>query len=1084
MNTNRYDAKVKVELEAIQASAGAGKTFELTSRYLHWVLQDTPPERILATTFTRKAAGEILERVLLRLARAVLEPDQARALGEATHLPQLQRPEQFFQPLKHFLNQLHRVNISTIDAYFNRLASSFRYELGLPPELNLLDETSPRAVQLRLESVRQVLAGGDAVVTLIERWLQRRPKRAITEALDQELRTGYDWFRSAPESAWRFMGQRMRPGPSEGEVAHALGLLRIQRELVKDKRLLKAVQGLVTLAEQGDQKGILEHGLVKKVLEGETQYYAKPLPSEVLQGCEVLGRAVISTRLTALAGSVEAIGVLLSHFDGFYSEQRRRARAVLFSDLPVALSARVALLEQEAIEHRLDTSTQHLLLDEFQDTSLQQWAVLRPMARHIAQQGGSVFAVGDTKQAIYGWRGGCAEIFEALEHDLEGLLRTTREKSYRSSQVVLEVVNRVFNQLGQNPVLEKYPGVGERWQQRFRPHQAARTLPGHVRYYVAPMTLEDEAEEGLGEPSESTEGEETGTRTPHPLERRLAEEVQRLTEQLPQASVGILVRTNAAVKRLLLALQKRGVEASGEGGNAIDDDPAVEVVLSAMTLADHPGDGVAAFRVLHSPLAEGLGLTHHKRAGVASERLRKRIQLEGLAGVIADWTQQLAPQVTARSVRRLLQLVTLAERYDPQRTLRHADFVAYVRATQVEEPSPARVRVMTVHKSKGLEFDIVYLLELEKQLLTHRPNLLAFRAGPLDPVEGIFPNPPKELRGQLKELAHAHADHERTRLMEDLCGLYVGMTRARYALHMWVPARKALQSGELRKLPLSANALLRAALTDPACVETSAGDVVLFETGAADWHQQVYVSQPMPVKQAELSVTGGAGGQGDEKSTPWRIPLKPPERSLRNLRVIHPSGLEQESVVTLAGLFRAREAQRFERGVLWHAWLAGVEWMPALGKPLLSWEQAQTLAIPVPEKPEPEQWHPMWQDLCAAFEQPSLRAVLTKPEVKPGESVECWRERSFVVQLEKELVRGAFDRVVVWRHAGQATRAHLLDYKSDRVDVLALKGRAEFYRPQLEAYRKALALLLKLPLAHVGASLVWIEAGEVQTLSV
>lgn len=545
-----------------------------------------------------------------------------------------------------------------------------------------------------------------------------------------------------------------------------------------------------------------------------------------------------------------------------------------------------------------------------------------------------------------------------------------------------------------------------------------------------------------------------------------------------------MVRTNAAVKRILLALQKQGVEASGEGGNAIDDDPAVEVVLCAMTLADHPGDTVAAFRVLHSPLAEGLGLANLGRAGVASERLRQALQQEGLAGVIARWSRLLAPQVTARSVRRLLQLVTLAERYDPQRTLRHADFVAYVRNTQVEEPSPARVRVMTVHKSKGLEFDLVYLLELEKRLLTNRPSLLTLRAGPLEPVEGIFPNPSKELRACLPELERAHAAYEQSRLLKDLCGLYVGMTRARHALELWVPARKELKSGALQKLSLSHNAILREALAREAVGETSAGDTVLFEQGSAQWH--TLLTERTGQSASSLPTAGGAGGVAPENMSPVSRPLsfKPPERSTRNLRVIHPSGLEQESVVTLAGLFRAREAQRFERGVLWHAWLAGVEWIPPAGQPLLSWEQAQQLALPVPEKPEPSRWYPLWQELCQAFERPALRAALAKPVTKVGESVECWRERSFVVQLERELVRGAFDRVVVWKQGEQATRAHLLDYKSDRVEARALKGRAEFYRPQLEAYRKALALLLRLPSGHVGASLLWIEAGEVQTLEV
>ena len=102
---------------------------------------------------------------------------------------------------------------------------------------------------------------------------------------------------------------------------------------------------------------------------------------------------------------------------------------------------------------RLDNQIQHLLLDEFQDTSPVQWSIVRPFAKSVTESevgGRSFFCVGDMKQAIYGWRGGVAEIFDLVETQLDNLQPTEPLlKSFRSSPVVIEFVNEVFSKVGQ-----------------------------------------------------------------------------------------------------------------------------------------------------------------------------------------------------------------------------------------------------------------------------------------------------------------------------------------------------------------------------------------------------------------------------------------------------------------------------------------------------------------------------------------------------------------------------------------------------------------------------------------------------------
>ena len=123
----------------LRASAGAGKTYQLTGHYLDLLEAGAAPESILATTFTRKAAGEIFARVMTRLADGA-ETDPAareRLLGLARHLD--------------------RVAIGTLDSFFSRLGNAFRFELDLPPDPQVVGDDSPIAQRLRQRAIAELI---------------------------------------------------------------------------------------------------------------------------------------------------------------------------------------------------------------------------------------------------------------------------------------------------------------------------------------------------------------------------------------------------------------------------------------------------------------------------------------------------------------------------------------------------------------------------------------------------------------------------------------------------------------------------------------------------------------------------------------------------------------------------------------------------------------------------------------------------------------------------------------------------------------------------------------------------------------
>ena len=144
----------------IRASAGSGKTFRLSNEFLNAVFQSDKPvgqtlDTILASTFTRKAAGEITDRIFTKLADAALDAAKRKELEKHLRYPQSGDPEKTLQNLlAELARNMYRLHVGTLDAYFNKIATAFSLELGLPPGWTMLDETEyPRLLD---EAVREV----------------------------------------------------------------------------------------------------------------------------------------------------------------------------------------------------------------------------------------------------------------------------------------------------------------------------------------------------------------------------------------------------------------------------------------------------------------------------------------------------------------------------------------------------------------------------------------------------------------------------------------------------------------------------------------------------------------------------------------------------------------------------------------------------------------------------------------------------------------------------------------------------------------------------------------------------------------
>jgi len=1037
----------------IHASAGTGKTYQLSGRYLELLFQDVEPRSILATTFTRKAAGEIQDRVLERLARAAQDDGERAALGR--QIGRELGAAEVEALLAKLTRRLDQMRVRTLDAFFVHLAKLFALELGLPPDWSIVDDAEERALQR--EAVARTLATtGRLELLLLLRGLQRTDaSRSVEYTLLREIEQGRNAFLESHPEAWR----RITPPAALNERAVTDACSRFAAlELPRTKEgkpratWSKARAAILTDVEGGDWQALAERGLVKKVAEGASDFDRVPITEEwsdliglfLQQAAHELIQEVVDFNAAALGW--------LERFEERFDELKAEERAYRFEDLPKALHPRDAsqLGAREQIWYRLDGRLDHLLLDEFQDTAPVQWRILAPLAEEILADGTgtrSFFCVGDLKQSIYGFREAEPRLLAGMQHRYPVLVPKELSASHRSSQVVLDTVDRVFTRIASNEAFERqeHRDAARAFQGTYGAHTAARDLPG------AALLLE-------AMPQEQEEGDLA-------VLRLAAKRARALVDEAPTATVGILLRRNEHIARMIYLLRDVGIRASGEGGNPLTDSAAVLHFLSLLHLSDHPGDSAAAFHVASSPLAAAAGLSAagylRERAPVA-EGVRRRLAAEGYGAFASSFLAAVDAGYGAWDRGRFRQLVDLAHAHDERAGLRAGRFVDHVRLTRVEDPAATQVQVLTVHSAKGLEFDAVLLAELDGAFLLQRTELLTERPDPAGLVTAVSRAPAEEVCRMEGTLERLWSERERRELGEALCLLYVAMTRARHRLEMLVQHRK-----KTADLPHSFAGVLRAAFG----AFSGAADGVLWadERNASQWFA---AREPRP----EVA----------ERAAPRPAPFRPP--ATRPLAHRAPSASEGDGRRRTAELLRSPRSPARLRGDLVHRWLSEVEWLEdfratdeelcARGRAFLE----RTGRAGADGELEAALGH-----LRAFLAQPHTRAELTRP----GGAVEVWRERPFALVLPEDgaevngaeaLWAGAFDRVVLHGAPGRWTRAEVLDFKTDDVAAEALAERTEFYRPQLEGYRRVLEAITGLPRAAIAAKLLFLRADAVRVL--
>lgn len=1045
----------------IRASAGTGKTFQLSNRLLQILLSGQSVDHILATTFTRKAAGEILQRVLGRLATSCIDANAFSELKSALSTLPFDQAD-CLAALRRVTRELHRFRVSTLDSFYAQIARTFSLELRLAPGWSAIDPV--RESSVRMQAIQRMLDQSDqrTLTSLVKMLAKGETKRSVAYEIEETVQGAYHFYRSTNAEAFNDLS--VPTSPDESEYREALDF--IQQYDPGHKSIKTAQENMLQCARVGDWEGVIQSGLMKAAVETQ-QYYKRELAPKLLDRLAVLRRKCASELLPIRRAQTTAAYELLDSFNSQYMALLRRQRMLAFADITYLLSrwmnptgsttpnAFAAIgIDPQQLMLRLDCGIDHLLLDEFQDTAPDQWQIIQPLAEPLTQwisSNQSFFCVGDTKQAIYGWRGGVAEIFDTVSSSIVNLQQAQLNDSYRSSQDVIDVVNRVFQFLPRHENFAECNEVAVDWSNHFPTHRTTRTgTPGYVLVKNGIICDADL-------PKEEKERAE--------LEYS-AEMIANLATQAPGCSVGVLFRENRKVAVMMELLRQRGVSASQEGGNPLTDSAAVQLILSLVHLADHPGDSIAAFHVQSSPYALLLPTEVLATSSALGHWFRNQVTRFGLGRAVSALANLLTGQISWWDRHRLTQLTTLAFQFETQFTHRLRDFELFVQQQRVALPSEAQVKVMTIHSSKGLEFDAVFLPDLGIPLAGHPPLMVARSSDPCSPPSGICRYMNEQVQTLLPEVwRNAFHDRKAQSVREILCVLYVAMTRARSALYMITGPRIARYPNATQQC----ESVIQSVLGDESLFKTA--EAVLYEQGDPAWYGAFY--KPDVVHSPAVA--------------PVRIELETATQHAprRGYRIVAPSAAgsnAHRTVVKLDKLFTMTDSLGSTRGTLIHACFRQIDWLDRYKSDAVALRSSIWNAL------NPEQL----RHICIDKELISFMRLLQLESVRSGlssqryqgpfhglvaDEVQLENERRISLLLNDQLVDGSIDRLVILKREGRPFAAEIIDYKTDGWDSRMelgdwIKQRVEHHRPQLRVYAQVVSHMLKLPIERIDCTLL------------
>ncbi|MGC4023697.1 MAG: double-strand break repair helicase AddA [Mesorhizobium sp.] len=1106
----------------VSANAGSGKTHVLSQRVIRLLLGNTDPARILCLTYTRAAAANMANRVFKELAAWTALPDDKLADAIIALEGVRPGPAKLSLARRLFSKALETpggLKIQTIHAFCESILHQFPLEANIAAHFELLDSKMEQMLlaQARRDLISGAADGGDPEIAEAFAMVLERGGESGLDALLGEIiakRDGLRLFiseaRIGPEADDRpfeplfeefgfpdgetaeSIAQSVWPLPrfppqtfSEfATIANEVGAGQVQKNILPE-----AISGF-NEADPVRRLHLLAKGFLKA--DGEPygeRTFTKALQTRMPDVVERYAEAALALSAArdrlALFRMLEGTAAALTVADKLIERYEKLKSDKGFLDFNDLITRTVRLLARQDVgpwvQYKLDKGIDHILLDEAQDTSPDQWQVVKNIAgeffsghsaRTVAR---TIFAVGDEKQSIYSFQGAAPESFAESGREFERLVAGAQHDfspvrltlSFRSTNDVLHAVDRVFERPEARRGLAADTITHSAWR---------HNEPGYVEVWESIGAQQTEEPEDWRESIDHAKAPavQLATQVANTIDKWIKgrEIIEGQGRRLTPGDVLVLVRKrDSFVHALSRNLKDLNIAVAGADRLKLVSHIAVQDMLALGRFLLQPHDDLSLAGILKSPI---FGFDEKRLFDIAAGRQKKQ-SLIGAMRKMADeatdiratveildrWATEAAFRPTFEFFSSVLQRDGVRRRMIARLGHEAGDILdeflsfclaeertglpglsAFIATLESAGPEIKRemdqtrneVRIMTVHASKGLEAPVVFLVDSGSAPFSdhHLPRLMPFRPnGDLRNVQGYLWRSDIEVKNSvtngIRDRLRDLADDEYRRL------LYVGMTRAEDRLIVCGYHGKRDQAqGVWHRLVMEALAGDVSSTSVPHPV--AEGEVIRYRV--------TNVSQ-LPVVAAEVP------DAAREEMQPLAIaPLPRPEVLPRPLS---PSGAAAliEPVVeagkdTRSPVFDPESTAPFAaaRGSAMHRML---QTLPNLARDERAGAAVRFLSLFAADWPEAERAK-AWQSVESI-----LNDAVYAPLFAEGSRAEIAIAGTLHIQGKERFVSGKIDRLAVTPDAVQ-----IIDFKTNRPAPVTLGQVSDAYILQLALYAELL----------------------------
>ncbi|WRD94998.1 RecB-like helicase [Helicobacter pylori] len=736
----------KRQCMALKASAGSGKTFALSVRFLALLFKGANPSEILTLTFTKKATAEMKERILdylkiLQKENLEDEKEKEKSQNILKELEEKYRLNPSFvqnsaqKIYQRFLNA--EIRISTIDAFFQSILRKFCWFVGLSANFEVNEDTKAHQQQLNASFLSA---------------LDNKQLEELSVFIAQCL--SYDSYTSdSILERLRFLKNKLYLfDPNKKDpVFNEEGFLEKLRSLNQQIQSVETASDTAKKAIKCDDfRGFLNSSLTWLKKKGEYRDFKKikdeipTLESE----CEEIEndlKRYYEARESALFKK-------FPKFIQLYDKATSKIQALDFDAIKDKVHALLNGYEEMPAEFfyfRLDSRIAHILIDEFQDTSLNDYKILAPFIDEIkagigqAKWHRSVFFVGDVKQSIYGFRGSFSSLFESVSKDF---YHDNLEFNHRSSPLIINYVNTIFKKAYQNSptayLEQKYPKASSN---------------KHARDGYVKVSLVADERELL-------------------LEQILQEAKNLLEHRIEPKDITILCATNDDALEIKNYLQENlsAIRPSTESSAKLSQFVESKIIKNALEYA--LAEELYKPFYKHSVLKLA-GYLHDDAIALAGFNPKK----ESVAGFV--WKVMELFELYTECAQICLELAVGCEDVN--------EFLEKLEAKEIASFKAEGAQIMTIHKSKGMQFPYVIVCERLGKPKTNNSNQFLEEYSGAELLRLYYRMKNREVVD--KDYARALDKEEAAKDHEETNVYYVAFTRAELGLIVVAKDKKGMR---------------------------------------------------------------------------------------------------------------------------------------------------------------------------------------------------------------------------------------------------------------------------------------------------